>query len=88
MCQLLNLSWSINRCDPDRSENGAIIAAGVRQLAYVQHQLGHDQEGQLMKLSSTIRRLARTIFFAAARGAGTVVGSTLISVALWWITQH
>jgi hypothetical protein len=41
-----------------------------------------------MKRSRTTRRLARTLIFAVARGAGTAIGSALIGAALWWITQH
>jgi hypothetical protein len=34
------------------------------------------------------RRLRTTIVFATARGAATTVGSSLVGLALWWLTHH
>jgi hypothetical protein len=41
-----------------------------------------------VKSSRTIRRLWKTVIFAAARGAATAVGSGLVGLAIWWITNH
>jgi hypothetical protein len=34
------------------------------------------------------RRLRTAIIFAAARGAATAVGSSLVGVAVWWLSRH
>jgi hypothetical protein len=41
-----------------------------------------------MKGSCTARRLRTAIIFAAARGAATAAGSSLVGLAVWWLTHH
>lgn len=41
-----------------------------------------------MKSRSNTRRLRTAIIFAAARGAAAAAGSSLVGLAIWWLTHH
>jgi hypothetical protein len=41
-----------------------------------------------VKLSRNARRLRATVMFAAARGAATAAGSSLVGLAAWWLAHH
>lgn len=41
-----------------------------------------------MKGTSNGRRLRTAIIFAAARGAAAAAGSSLVGLAVWFLTHH